>query len=139
MSLSGKRIKPFICKVDVEDLLPDDLSWLDKALRTDYHGISKEVCLANTKAGLMQLWRMGAWQGIIVTEIIGWDSGKSLVGLYIAGKGYLKNLDGIKDTLRFFAETQGCRVIEFATQDKRLQRVYERKFVESTRIYSLEV
>ena len=139
MSLNRVRLQPYIYQVGVPDLAPDDLRWLDIALKTDYHGLSIDRLLVLVAKNEMQLWRMGKWEGIFVTELVKWENGTSLVGLYLAGRGFLKNLETIVETLKTFARNQGCRNIEFATQDKRLQRVYERKFTESTRIYSIGV
>lgn len=139
MSLARPRIKPYISRITVADLTPDDEKWLDIALKTDYHGLSMGRCLSLIAQDTMQMWRMGRFEGIFVTEIVAWENGTSLVGLYLAGKGYIKNLDSIVETLKYFASNQGCRTIEFSTKLKGLQRIYEKKFTESSRTYSIGV
>ena len=137
MSLNRVRLQPYIYQVGVADLTPDDLRWLDKAIKGSYRGLLKrDEVLVQVAKGLVQLWRVGKWEGILITEIlehglVHWHSA--------AGRGLITKLDVIIKFLCELCKVNNCTHWEVSTGRKGLQRIFEKRLRENTRTYFMEI
>ena len=129
------RAKPYVVPIAVRELTKRDMENLDKALKVDYDGNSRDEVLDKAIAGFCQIWRLGDSEGIVVTEIIQRDEGLYLWLPLLGGKGVFKKLDELETALVKYGQEKGCAVIRWASLHIGTQKVYSKRWKEIARIY----
>lgn len=115
------------------------MKWLDKAVEKDYNGMKASDVVELSKKGLVSIWRLNVGEGIIVTELVNANGYIYLYVSYNAGKGFLQNIDDIKSFLVGQYKPKGAKAIRVSASRPGLQKLYERKYTELTRIYQEEI
>ena len=136
MPLAKPRTQAYLWPISPVNLTVRDRGWLDKAVEKDYDDCSIAAVLHDAVNGYCRIWRMGNFEGVLVTEVL---THGVLWVKFLAGKGFLFNIQLIEDCLRDYAKDMGCKVIRTNTHSKGLQKIYSKRYKELTRVYSLEV
>lgn len=110
----------------IDDLLPEDIIWLDKALAMDYHGVTSKDILDGLVKGRFQFWRLGENQGVAVTCIQQYPGGQELYTAYLAGQGYFEHFEEFIHDMLSFAKAKKCRWYAGMAASKGARRIYER-------------
>lgn len=132
------RVKPYVWAVSVCSLGKKEKKLLDKAVKKDYHGSTVESVMKDSINGFCQIWKLGD-TGIMVTEIIESESGKFVLVRHLAGKGIMDRLDDLIAGLKDYGRSLGATHIEAAAARKGMQKLFDKKFKEITRIYVEEI
>lgn len=77
-------------------------------------GYTLETLLTELQFGSMQLWVIGDFQGVVVTQIKTPPVGPCLWVQFMAGDHMNEWLDDWKEVMEAFARERGCIAIEFA-------------------------
>lgn len=120
--------EPYFKRIGVRDVDKIDLKHWKRAVEEGYYGHKVEDLIMDVAQGVLQLWR-GRGEGfevILLTQMFKHPAGKELKIWSLAGKGYVKNLGLIHDTLVEYAKEQGCRWLSGETKSRGFDRVYER-------------
>ena len=139
MSLVRPRVQAYLCKVSPYALSAKDMEWLDKAIRKDYHKVSKLKILNDAASGFSQIWRVGAEQGIIVTEVVVYAAERYLCANHLAMEGFFQEIEKIEECLVDYAKDMGCKAIQLETARPGLQEFYANRYKELTRVYIKEI
>ena len=139
MTFAKKRTKAYVVPVSLAELTLKDKLNLDKAVEKDYDGFSKEEVFQKSVIGFCQIWRLGDFEGILVTEIIQQNVGKQLWVPLLAGRNFFKNLDRIEKALEVYAKEQGCKTFRCAATREGMQKRYAKRWKEIARIYERSV
>lgn len=103
---------------------------LDKAVKTSYYGFKVSHILPEIANFNMQLWECKGdnTHFIVITQMTKYPAGTELMIWSVAGKGYIKNVDLVYDTLINFARDNNCRWLSGLITDeaKRLEKVYQK-------------
>lgn len=122
----------------LDELKAEDILWLDKALKSDYHGTTAEDILNGVYNGKYELWRLDP-AGIAVTSLIETRSWRELVCLYAAGEEFITNLPKFIDELADVAKSYGCNWVSCMSQRKGLNRIYAKLGESKGQIFSREI
>lgn len=106
----------------IEELLPEDILWLEKALAVDYRGWRTEHILDDFAEGKRQLWRLKT--GIAATTIIDYPKVRELTITHMAGEGIISILPNINEEIGKYAQARFCNSFNVIAWEKGLQRVY---------------
>lgn len=92
----------------------DRIEPLLKRVVRDESGYTIEQVLTELQFGRMQLWVIGDFQGIVVTQIKTPPVAPVLWVMFIAGDHMSEWLDDWKEVMEAFARHNGCKAVEFA-------------------------
>ena len=120
--MTGKVLR----QIAVQDLSEQDIFWLIKATATSYTGAEPKHIMADAAQGLMQLWRVGEEEGLIVTQLLHHPAGNELHVWSMAGRGIIPRIEDIYQDLLSMAKEHNCRWIGGSPTSPGLERVYER-------------
>lgn len=120
-----------------DEITPEDILWLTRALAFDYHETSLEEILDGVRDGTKQLWRMES--GIVVSAMFDWTGGRELVVSHIAGKNFIPNMVETASILRAYAKANGCRWWMVLASRPGLYKAYAKIGKESGRIFIEEI
>lgn len=85
---------------------------LKKALDATEPGFSVDDVFPILVNDGAQLWKMGQWRGLCVTQVTDLPQYRMLCVLYLAGEGMREWLPVLVEKLREFAQANGCRYAE---------------------------
>lgn len=139
MPLIKTRPQAYLWEVTPVNLTEKDIKWLDKATEKDYNGLTTREVVTFARAGVLTIWRVGDFEGVVVTEIVNTTAFKYLLVTHIACKGYLKIRSKIDGFLTEYAIKHGVSRIRATADRPGLQRVYSRLYKELTRVYEKEI
>ena len=115
-------------QVWIDDLKDDDLILLDKAAKTSYYGHELKHIVEDIAHLRLQCWigRGPRSHFALLTKLTTHPGGKELAIWCVAGKGYVRNLEGIYERLKEFAKAEGCRWLTGYVDRKGFGRLYAR-------------
>lgn len=113
----------------LDELKAEDILWLDKALKSDYHGTTAEDILNGVYNGKYELWRLDP-AGIAVTYIVDALTWRELICTAVAGEEFVENLARLIDELSDVARAYGCAFISCLATREATKKLYA-KFGES--------
>ena len=93
-------------RLTLETLVAEDVFWLRKALKKDYHELTETDILDRLEKEF-DLWRLDS--GIVVTSIISHLHGRELFLSHIAGERVLEHIPEINKVLEEYGIKRSCR------------------------------
>ena len=85
---------------------------LNRILKQYDVGYTTEDVLTALQLREMQLWRIGDWDAIAVTEIYKTPQFLALMVIFMAGDGMNEWFDDVMELLEQFARAHGCKFVE---------------------------
>lgn len=111
------------------------------ACRSSYTGIKPADVARTAYEGLMQIWRVGDQDGIVLTQIHQHPGGRELFVVALAGEHMIRNIYRVYSDLAAYAAVQDCKWVTGLVPREGLQMLYERdlKADTSTRFAMFDV
>lgn len=129
-----KETDTYFKQIYLDSIDDDIISLLDKAVSMSYYGFKVSHILPEIANFNMQLWEGKGHKThfIAITQMTKYPGGTELVFWSLAGKGYIRNVDLVYNTLAKFAQENNCRWFsgKVVTEAKALEKVYEKFGVE---------
>jgi len=85
---------------------------LNRILKTHDVGYTTEDVLTALQLRSMQLWKIGEWDAVAVTEIYQVPQYQALTVVFMAGDGMETWFDPVMDVLEDFAKAHRCKYVE---------------------------
>ena len=127
------REQSYIRRVFIRELEGTDLAWLDKVLKMDYNEVTLDEVVTGVIKGNLQLWRWD--RGILVTEI----DRKVLNIIYLIGSDFLRHWNEVERVLTAYAKNMELVRIEAKTENKTLQKLFNKKLTRGSITYYKEI
>lgn len=131
--MSLDREQSYIRRVFIRELEGTDLAWLDKVLKMDYNEVTLDEIVTGVIQGNLQLWRWD--KGVLVTEL----DRKVLNIIYLIGSDFLKHWKEVEDVLTTYAENMELTRITCKTENKTLQKFFNKKLTRGSITYYKEI